>query len=262
MPRPECELRNTLEPKPAGPTQGPPLRNLNHHERQTRNRRRPAQNNGGRDESKCFSFRTRGIRMRALCKRDPMVFQHKNIRLHQVKYIGQHSYFVTLCCDRRRPVFANGPNAVWLIEKLREQSIAYDFAVYAYCVMPDHFHGFFFGLEPTSDLLAFVKNLKQMTANEYREDKDANLVGKMAATNSKATSNRSVLWQKKFYDHILRERDNADAVAAYIWSNPVRKGLCKDPREYPYSGSFVVDWKRTFSTAEAWVPDWKSKPPT
>ena len=33
------------------------------------------------------------------------------------------------------------------------------------------------------------------------------------------------LWQKKFYDHILRRHESYDAVAWYIWMNPVRAGL-------------------------------------
>ncbi len=119
--------------------------------------------------------------------------------------------------------------------------MAYRFAVHAYCVMPNHFHGLFCGIEPTSNLTGFVKNLKQTTGYEYQEQF------------------HGALWQKKFYDHILRPRDNPAGVATYIWMNPVRKGLCRDPREYAYSGSFVVDWKKAISPAESWTPDWKSK---
>jgi putative transposase len=169
-----------------------------------------------------------------------MPFPHKNIRLHSTKYVGQCSYFVTISCARKLPIFANSKNSIWLIENLREQSIAYRFAVHAYCVMPDHFHGLVGGLKSTSDLLAFIKTLKQKTGYEYQR------------------KTHRVLWQKKFHEHILRERDNAASIAGYIWMNPVRKGLCTDPREYPYSGSFTTDWKRTISPVESWVPDWKS----
>jgi putative transposase len=170
-----------------------------------------------------------------------MPFPHKNIRLHPLNYIGLSWYFITLCCAGRRPIFANPKNAAWLVESLRKQSIAYHLAVYAYCAMPDHFHGLFSGLEPTSDVLAFLSNLKRTTSHEYQQE------------------HRHALWQKKFYDHILRPRDNPASVAGYIWMNPVRKGLCKDPREYPYSGSFVMDWKKAISPVESWMPDWKSK---
>ena len=163
-----------------------------------------------------FLFQTSRIMMpprRGAASRMP--FPHKNIRLHSAKYVGQSTYFVTLCCARRHPAFANPKKAAELVVKLREQSIAQRFEVHAYCVMPDHFHGLFAGLDLASDLLVFVKNLKQITTHGYQN------------------SSHGTLWQKKFYDHILRERDNAAGVAGYIWMNPVRKGLCNDPRTIP-----------------------------
>ena len=98
-----------------------------------------------------------------------MAFTHKNIRLHPTSYLGRFTYFVTLCCAGRRSVFASARNAVWLIDHLRKQSIAYRFAVHAYSVMPDHFHELLCGIDPTSNLTAFVKNFKQTTGYEYQE---------------------------------------------------------------------------------------------
>ncbi len=158
-------------------------------------------------------------------------------------YVGRPSYFVTMCCAGHRPIFANSRNAIELIETLRTHSITHSFAVHAYCVMPDHFHMFVAGVEPTSDLLALVKHIKQTTSRLHR--------GVTGET----------VWQKKFYDHILRPRDNAEGVAAYIWMNPVRKGLCTDPRDHPYSGSFTIDWKTAIAPVESWVPHWKKRLP-
>jgi REP-associated tyrosine transposase len=170
-------------------------------------------------------------------------FRHRNIRLRPANYVGQRSYFITISCAGRRPVFANPSNADWLIDVLRKQAATHRFGVTAYCVMPDHLHALVSGLNARSDLLAFVKNLKQSTAREYLQRW------------------HRPLWEKKFYDHILRPNDNASGIAGYIWFNPVRKGLCNHPREYPYSGSFVLDWKRTMLPLEIWAPDWKAKPP-
>jgi REP element-mobilizing transposase RayT len=123
---------------------------------------------------------------------------------------------------------------------MRRHADAYRFALHAYCVMPDHFHLLAVGLEPVSDLLGFVKNIKQTSSAEHFKQSGQEL------------------WQKKFYDRILREDDNFDAVAGYIWMNPVRKGLCIDARDYPFSGSFVVDWKKMMRPLEDWVPKWKT----
>ena len=101
--------------------------------------------------------------------------------------------------------------------------------------MPEHIHALVRGLELGSDLLIFLKGFKQETAYEFRKEFHA------------------ALWQKKFYDYILRHDDPAEAVAAYIWANPVRKGICGYVLQYPFSGSFVLDWKKLISPVKVWV---------
>jgi putative transposase len=172
-----------------------------------------------------------------------MDYPHKNIRLHPSKYIGTQRHFVTLCCAARHRVFADAERASWIIDELRQHATAHDFAVHAYCAMPDHLHALAMGRGATSDLLIFMKSLKQKTAYEFRRQF------------------RRDLWQKKFHDHILRQRDSVARVAAYIWMNPVRAGLCKGPHEFPFSGSFVLDWKKESAPVEAWAPPWKGKAP-
>ena len=172
----------------------------------------------------------------------PVSYPHKNIRLPTSHYIGQRFYFITLCCSGHRRVFASPKRAIQLIDELRVQAASNRFAVHAYCVMPDHLHALVFGLEPASNMLRFLKTLKQKTAYEFQRKFN------------------EPLWQKKFYDHILRPKDSPEAVAAYTWMNPARKGLCKTPNDYPFSGSFVFDdWRKTFSPRELWQPPWKDQ---
>ena len=78
--------------------------------------------------------------------------------------------------------------------------------------MPDHVHILVEGQESASDLRRFVKALKQRTGFLYQREV------------------HEQLWQKKFYDHILRRNDAPDTVAWYIWMNPVRKGICAQPK--------------------------------
>jgi hypothetical protein len=105
--------------------------------------------------------------------------------------------------------------------------------------MPDHFHALVQGIEPSSDLLHFLKVLKQKTAFQYRH----RLV--------------EALWQKKFYDHMVRSQTSLGQVAWYIWMNPVRKGLCERPEDYPFSGSFTLDWHAVARPSNPWQPIWR-----
>jgi putative transposase len=169
-----------------------------------------------------------------------MAFPHKNIRRPAAHYLGQRSYFIALCCASRHPAFANPDRALELIAEFCHQSLAYHFSVLAYCVMKEHFHALVRGLHPTSDLLAFVKNLKETTTRRYY------------------SRSHRLLWQKKIHDHILHENESIEPIANYIFMNPVRKGLCAVPCEYPFSGSLVHDWKKLILLANGWLPAWKT----
>ena len=85
--------------------------------------------------------------------------------------------------------------------------------------MPDHVHLLLEGAQE-SDLPRFIQDFKQRTAFEYRRT-----LGQF-------------LWQKSYYDHILRKEEDVRDVARYIIGNPVRAGLVATAKDYPYIGSF------------------------
>jgi len=169
-----------------------------------------------------------------------MEFKRKTHRLDLQEYIGEQWSFVTMCCEHRKPVFLDGNRAKWIAEFLRVEAHLHLFLVDAYCVMPDHLHFLAFGKAPRSNLLVLAKSFKQKTGYIYQKE----------------TSVR--LWQKNFYDHMLRASEESNGVAAYIWMNPVRKGLCKNFEDYPFSGSFTRPWKNSPHVA-VWTPPWKNR---
>jgi REP-associated tyrosine transposase len=169
-------------------------------------------------------------------------FRRKDIRLAADAYKGRRLYFLTLCFHKRKPFASNPRTARWLIGKLREHAPKTGFAVHAYCVMPDHVHILALGMGEASDLRVFVGEFKQRTGFVF----------------TSKTSRE--LWQLKYYDHIVRTEDAARSVAAYIWMNPVRKGLCAKPQDYAFSGSFTelgTQMLRASGGPEPWTPPWK-----
>jgi putative transposase len=168
-----------------------------------------------------------------------MTFPRKTIRLPRANYTGKRLYFVTICCSNRQPIFGDVNLVTNCVEMLRACATLTQFAIHAYCFMPDHVHLLMDGQASGSRLVNFVSRFKQLTAFDFRRK-----------------SNRS-LWQSKYYDHILRSDVAMEDVAWYIWMNPVRKGLSRDPWDYPYSGSFTMPWKKKAPAAECWRPPWK-----
>jgi putative transposase len=171
-----------------------------------------------------------------------MAFRRKNIRLDRENYVGRGWFFITICCSERRKVFARDRACEWFLNIVRREAIAHLFAVHAYCLMPDHVHLLLEGLETRSDLLQFVRAIK----------------AKSTAPFEKKTG--SALWQKKFYDHILRQNDSVDGVAWYIRMNPVRAGLCGRAEGYPFAGSFTGLWPKTGKPFVEWLPPWRKVP--
>jgi putative transposase len=166
-----------------------------------------------------------------------MDFRRKNIRLPRSSYIGRQWYFLTTCTLDRLPRFQDGTLVSEALDFLVQESRLEGIDIQAYCFMPDHLHLLANGTHPAADCLAFVKGFKQRAGFSFKQQKQESL------------------WQDRPYDHILRQDERWEPVAYYIWMNPVRKGLCERPEEWPYSGSLTVDWKRFLThPEELWVP--------
>ena len=67
------------------------------------------------------------------------------------------------------------------------------------------------------------------------------------------------LWQKGFYDHVLRDGESIDSAALYAFLNPVRAGLMRRAEEWPYSGSFMFAWPSVPAVSTAFLPPWKKE---
>jgi REP-associated tyrosine transposase len=155
-------------------------------------------------------------------------------RLPTFAYIGLHRYFLTFCCNHRRRVFVEADAVAVALAQILHASARHDFAVVAYCFMPDHVHLLVEGRAQGADLIAFARDVKQRTGYHWRGKVDA------------------VLWQDGYYDRVLRDDEQAAIVAKYILENPVRAGLVSEPREYPYSGSQIWTWEQL---QDMWAAD-------
>jgi REP element-mobilizing transposase RayT len=45
---------------------------------------------------------------------------------------------------------------------------------------------------------------------------------------------RGRLWQRSYWDHVIRRQEDLREVAEYIVQNPVRAGLVRQASEYPW----------------------------
>ena len=136
-------------------------------------------------------------------------------------YLGYHRYSLTFCTNRRRHVFTT-PDVVTLV--LAQVSRAADenqFAVLAYCFMPDHVHLFVEGQSDSSDCKRFIARAKQYSGFYY------------------SRAFQQVLWQRYGFEHVLHDEELSLVAARYILEKPIRAGLVERVEDYPFVGSLV-----------------------
>ncbi len=146
----------------------------------------------------------------------------KCTRLKSFSYIGAYSYFITICTHNKAEHFKEKTFVDNLLNELTNCAKAYNFSILAYCFMPDHLHLLLQG-EHNSSLKDFVKIFKQKSAYAFK------------------TRTGNTLWQRSYYDHVLRKEENLEVIMRYILENPVLRGLVEDYRRYSFSGSLVFD---------------------
>jgi len=138
-------------------------------------------------------------------------------RLQNFSYIGRRRYFLTFCCAERRDVFTDGAVVELARTQISTTALHERFAILAYCFMPDHVHLLVEGMTDAADLRRFAKLAKQRSGALY------------------ARRFGQALWQQGYHERVLRDADDAPAIARYILENPVRSGLVANPHEHPCS---------------------------
>jgi putative transposase len=155
---------------------------------------------------------------------DPDKHHRRSIRLRGYDYSQAGAYFVTMCAQGREHRFATVRgaglqlSAAGLMLDLWWHKLPDKFPTVAldtYVIMPDHLHGIVW-LQPSSTeattLGTTIQWFKTMTTNAYiRGVRDATWP---------AFDRR--LWQRDYYEHIVRDEAALERIRAYIAANPAR----------------------------------------
>jgi REP element-mobilizing transposase RayT len=128
-------------------------------------------------------------------------------------------FFVTLCTYERRKVLASDAVHKAFVRVATNAYSDHNIAVGRYVIMRDHLHLFVRGPDDFQ-LGRWIGMLKQS-------------LGKEIATGP-------VIWQRGFFDHLLRTNESYAQKWNYVRDNPVRAGLLANADDWPYSGDIVL----------------------
>ena len=144
--------------------------------------------------------------------------RHDSLRLRGFDYSSRRVYFVTAVVTERRPVFRDPGLALETLDCLFVLRGKLGFNLYCYCLMPDHIHLLIGPGDGGKTLAEICGAFKSLTTRAYWQWQDGKL------------------WQRQFFDHVIRNEKDFFETREYIRMNPVRKQLAKSPDEWPYTG--------------------------
>jgi putative transposase len=130
-----------------------------------------------------------------------------------------HSHFVTFTCYRRSKNMCEAAVCAVVLQCLEHARLRYRMCVYGYVLMPEHVH--LLVSEPERGTLAqALQSLKSASA-------------RVARRGSPAPAPR--FWQTRYYDRYMRDHEEFVEKLRYIHRNPVKRGLCESPEQWPWS---------------------------
>jgi len=145
--------------------------------------------------------------------------RNRSLRLPAFDYASPHAYFVTVGTYQKLPLLSEPRRAEVVFDCLIWCRDRYGYAVYAYCLMPDHVHLLATPVDGAIGLPGFIGAFKSLSTRSIWKQ-----------------GHQGVLWQKHYYDHIVRGEESISSIADYILDNPVRRGIVSSRDAYHFSG--------------------------
>jgi len=131
-----------------------------------------------------------------------------------------------------------------LREAVRETREAHPFRIEAWVVMPDHMHAVWTLPEGDAGYSArwgaikarFVMKLRRAGFSPPSEMPRV-VAGRYAGLKPglRASKREVGIWQRRFWEHHIRDEADFRAHVEYCWFNPVKHGFVEDPGDWPYS---------------------------
>jgi putative transposase len=123
-------------------------------------------------------------------------------------------YFFTLVTRARLPLFGVPENIELLKRAMNHVKERHPFAMPGYVILPDHLHCLWRLPEKDHDFSMRWRLVKHFVSGKTKQ---------------------RPFWQKRFWEHAIRDEDDYRRHLDYIHYNPVKHGLVARPGDWPHS---------------------------
>ncbi len=149
-----------------------------------------------------------------------------------------HAHALTFCCFRRQPFLSKDRSRRWTIESIEAARLRHGFHLWAYVLMPEHVHLLIWPPGESCDLGAILTSIKQPVARRavrFVQSHAPEFLPRMADLQPNRKS-AFRFWQRGGgFDRNLWSPRYIWETIDYLHANPVRRGLCLRPEEWPWS---------------------------
>jgi putative transposase len=164
-------------------------------------------------------------------------------------YVPGGTYFFTVVTQDRLPVL-QGPEAVRMLGRvMRKVRRRYPFQTPAIVVLPDHLHCVWTLPQGDADFSGRWRRIKRAFSDQWVS------AGGPEALRSASRVRRGEhgVWQRRFWEHQIRDEGDLERHMDYVHYNPVKHGHAARPADWPWSsfprhvrlGQYPPDWGRT-----------------
>ncbi len=140
-------------------------------------------------------------------------------------YLQQYNYiFFTLVTENRKNILFDNINL--LRQSFKYAMSRYSFELYGIVVLDNHLH-FILKLNDINTFPKIIRDIKYYfsihTSTRYDISK------------SKLKKGEKGIWQRRFYDHVIRDENDLYKHLDYIHFNPIKHQYVNKTKEFPYS---------------------------
>jgi putative transposase len=156
------------------------------------------------------------------------------------------TYFFTVNTEKRRPILTAAIARQALREAIIKTRKTFPFTIQAWVLLPDHLHTIW-TLPPEdanfSSRWAMIKQYMSKACAQLMYDFEG-------LSRSKLDRKEKGVWQRRFWEHLIRDDDDFAKHMDYIHWNPVKHGYVPRVVDWPYStfhklvaqGVYLPDW--------------------
>jgi REP element-mobilizing transposase RayT len=175
-------------------------------------------------------------------KWDSKKCQRRSIRLKGYDYGQAGAYFITVCTRGREYLFGevvdgemkvNEMGKIVRDEWLRTGELRSNFELDAFVIMPNHFHGIIVLQSDCKGVLQYAptdndRSTKNQTPKLRSPSQTVGTIvrGFKSASTKRVNALRNMpglpVWQRNYYEHIIRNEESMNLIREYIVNNPLQ----------------------------------------